>query len=941
MESYATVSNYKKKIRTVFISICLLGLVRKLRFKSVILNQLQIINWLWTVIWSYVDIFLISLFICFTYRLEQIENKIELMVSNKVEDISRWKEIREHFVKLTDLCFQIEHCISPLLLISFANKLYTVIYQLLGILSGSTYGIEYSTELINRFYYGFSFFYILLRLGGVIMFGSQIYTKNHDIAMKLFEAPGKIYNIEIDRFITHIIICPPAITGGKMFQLKKCLILKLLMHININDEMVSTNPEMTISKCLKKLLLLGQIFGFFPVQDINKPTQKFACKSFRMLYSVFSMCGSLFLCIMQLNKAVKQSIGIDQIDYIAKYVSSAYVAIVFIGLARQWPHLMAEWTRVEQKMHKYGFPKKLNKQVTIIISFFMTAFLVEYVLHQASRIDRVMECQSDKDRAIQFFFGNLTLSHVFQYIPYNIPTSLIFQYWVYQMEFGFTYTDIFVTVISMCLAERMRQVTKRVKLACAKEIADEQIWKEIRKDYTRLQSLIELVNDKISNIILISFLPNIFTILTQVYSTLKPKHNNTEAVYFYFSLIFLVSRTVTVCICGAKVNEESRRPLNILNSVPHTIYNDEIEIFISQISNFEIAMNGKHFFNIKKNVILELAGAIVTYELVLIQFNQESLNSWSRSTRCSFYVEIVAILQTFNFMHLTHSWKQIVYEWEVLEKSMMHYKGPYVNLEKTMKIIMGVLLLFLIVLNVFTFLGECVVLTKLYELYTPYGQQSFPATITSTVYYIGLAQREFIWVFKDILIIIVSICFTFRLRQLKERVFFIIQMRINNVEVWRATREDYAKLLSLCETINNKFCWLIVISYFQNIQYLLLGIFSAVVHHDNCPTSKQFTKEIQLYGISSMIIRLILVSFIGGSINSENENLIDLLTSVPSNMYNKEVERFLNHVASREMILTGGNYFKITRSLILQIANALVTYELVSIQFVQNFKHIE
>ncbi|KAH1014070.1 hypothetical protein HUJ04_002965 [Dendroctonus ponderosae] len=434
---------------------------------------------------------------------------------------------------------------------------------------------------------------------------------------------------------------------------------------------------------------------------------------------------------MQLNKAVKQSIGIDQIDYIAKYVSSAYVAIVFIGLARQWPHLMAEWTRVEQKMHKYGFPKKLNKQVTIIISFFITAFLVEYVLHQASRIDRVMECQSDKDRAIQFFFGNLTLSHVFQYIPYNIPTSLIFQYWVYQMEFGFTYTDIFVTVISMCLAERMRQVTKRVKLACAKEIADEQIWKEIRKDYTRLQSLIELVNDKISNIILISFLPNIFTILTQVYSTLKPKHNNTEAVYFYFSLIFLVSRTVTVCICGAKVNEESRRPLNILNSVPHTIYNDEIEIFISQISNFEIAMNGKHFFNIKKNVILE------------------------------------------------------------------------------------------------------------------------------------------------------------------------------------------------------------------NIQYLLLGIFSAVVHHDNCPTSKQFTKEIQLYGISSMIIRLILVSFIGGSINSENENLIDLLTSVPSNMYNKEVERFLNHVASREMILTGGNYFKITRSLILQIANALVTYELVIIQFVQNFKHIE
>lgn len=145
--------------------------------------------------------------------------------------------------------------------------------------------------------------------------------------------------------------------------------------MNINDEMVSTKTKMTISKCLKKLLLLGQIFGFFPVEDIDKPSQRFTYKSFRMLYSVFSICGSLFLCIMQCNKAAKQRIGIDQIDYIAKYVSSAYVAVVFIGLARQWPYLMEEWARVEQRMHTYGFPKKLNKQITIIISFFMTAFL--------------------------------------------------------------------------------------------------------------------------------------------------------------------------------------------------------------------------------------------------------------------------------------------------------------------------------------------------------------------------------------------------------------------------------------------------------------------------------------------------------------------------------------------------------------------------------------
>lgn len=53
--------------------------------------------------------------------------------------------------------------------------------------------------------------------------------------------------------------------------------------------------------------------------------------------------------------------------------------------------------------------------------------LVEYILHQASRVARALNCHNDTAKSIKFFFGNLTLSHVFDYIPYNIPTSLVFQ----------------------------------------------------------------------------------------------------------------------------------------------------------------------------------------------------------------------------------------------------------------------------------------------------------------------------------------------------------------------------------------------------------------------------------------------------------------------------------------------------------------------------------
>jgi len=42
------------------------------------------------------------------------------------------------------------------------------------------------------------------------------------------------------------------------------------------------------------------------------------------------------------------------------------------------------------------------------------------------------------------------------------------------MEFAFTYTDVFVMVISMCLASRIKQVTNRIKLASRKQVLFQQ-----------------------------------------------------------------------------------------------------------------------------------------------------------------------------------------------------------------------------------------------------------------------------------------------------------------------------------------------------------------------------------------------------------------------------------------------------------------------------------
>lgn len=41
-----------------------------------------------------------------------------------------------------------------------------------------------------------------------------------------------------------------------------------------------------------------------------------------------------------------------------------------------------------------------------------------------------------------------------------------------------------------------------------------------------------------------------------------------HAVYFWFSLIFLISRTLAVSLYSANINDESKKPLKIIRSVP-------------------------------------------------------------------------------------------------------------------------------------------------------------------------------------------------------------------------------------------------------------------------------------------------------------------------------------------------------------------------------------
>lgn len=94
-----------------------------------------------------------------------------------------------------------------------------------------------------------------------------------------------------------------------------------------------------------------------------------------------------------------------------------------------------------------------------------------------------------------------------------------------------------------------------------------------------------------------------------------------HAIYFWFSLIFLITRTMAVSLYASEIHDQSKRPVEFLRAVP--IWCIEVRRFSEHVVNDTIALTGMRFFYLTRKLILTVTGTIITYELVLIQFHTD------------------------------------------------------------------------------------------------------------------------------------------------------------------------------------------------------------------------------------------------------------------------------------------------------------------------------
>lgn len=81
--------------------------------------------------------------------------------------------------------------------------------------------------------------------------------------------------------------------------------------------------------------------------------------------------------------------------------------------------------------------------------------------------------------------------------------------------------------------------------------------------------------------------------------------NAINAVYFWLSLAFIMSRTLAMLFCAASVNDASRRPIAVLRNVPCSAWNVEVQRFTAQCTTGDVvALSGKRFFYLTRSLIL-------------------------------------------------------------------------------------------------------------------------------------------------------------------------------------------------------------------------------------------------------------------------------------------------------------------------------------------------
>ncbi|CAB3221032.1 unnamed protein product [Arctia plantaginis] len=359
----------------------------------------------------------------------------------------------------------------------------------------------------------------------------------------------------------------------------------------------------TFLKALRLTVIIGQVFSLLPVVGVfsnDARNIRFVKTSWKCVYSFLSLCGQIFISVLCIKKVAHSTVSLNGTSPVIFYMTTCVTMILFFKVAQRWPLLVQQIT-VSEEINP-NFDVNLNRKCNFTCAVVLTLSSLEHILSLLSAVAGAAACYSYDDITYQIFVTHF-YPWVFTYLPYSPYLGILTQFIHFQSTFIWNFSDLFVICMSYYLTSRLEQVNKKL-LAAQGKYLPETFWRTTREDYCRATQTVRKVDDVISSVVFISFANNLFFVCLQLFNTLEsgPLGGHEAATYFLFSLVYLLSRSVAVSLIASQVNTASIVPAPVLYDVPSPVY------------------------------CVEVAGTIVTYELVMFQFNTTSTIPLSNNT---------------------------------------------------------------------------------------------------------------------------------------------------------------------------------------------------------------------------------------------------------------------------------------------------------------------
>ncbi|KAI5639382.1 trehalose receptor domain-containing protein [Phthorimaea operculella] len=400
------------------------------------------------------------------------------------------------------------------------------------------------------------------------------------------------------------------------------------------------NARVTFQVALRPTIIIGQLFSLIPVNGVmsnNVEDIRFVRKSPKYIFAFLSFFGQVFMTIMCMCKLFNDT-SLKSTTPVIFYGTTLITMYMFFKVAKDWPMLVQHIAKTEEIDPNYD--TTLSKRCNVTCAIVLSMALFEHILSLLSAFAGAMLCYPDEhlyEGFVKYFYP-----WVFNFLPYYPFLGMVTQFLHFQGTFIWNFSDLFVITMSYYLTSRMKQVNRRL-LAAQGKYLPEVFWKSSREDYGRVTQLVRRVDDVISGVTFISFANNLFFICLQLFNSLdhgikgsddcihvKTKGNTAKssilggyeaAVYFLFSLVFLITRSVAVSLIASQVHSASSVPAPVLYDVPSPVYCIEVQRYLDQVNGEKVALTGLQFFTVTRGLLLTVAGTIVTYELVMVQFN--------------------------------------------------------------------------------------------------------------------------------------------------------------------------------------------------------------------------------------------------------------------------------------------------------------------------------